>query len=101
MKSPWSSRGENVNVNLDAAVKGMKTDPAALGNSQIPVLAIVAKNAQPEQRQYKSARKVFLGIQGMPPLSAFVLIHALARHSKADKWKQERDGVQQRLPRMR
>ena len=51
MKSPWSSRRENVNVELDAPVQSVITEPAALMNSQIPVLAIVAKNAQLEQRR--------------------------------------------------
>ena len=51
MKSPWSSQRENVNVELDALVQSVITEPATLMSSQIPVLAIVAKNAQLEQRR--------------------------------------------------
>ena len=83
MKSPWSSRRENVNVELDAPVQSVITDPATLRSSQIPVLAIVAKNAQLEQRQYKSARKVFPGLIEYLLLSAFVSMRAHSQHSKA------------------
>ena len=95
MRSPWSSQRENVRPeaigDVDAALYRVKKGSATLMNSRTPVLApdTVAKNAQLEQRQLKSAGKVFPAILCHHAISAFVSMHALSQNIKAPKWKQD------------